>query len=98
MLHRAVKFLRVVQNKSGVWDALDQPEDTPAPEETVFAYQITEKPGMCHIRSGKRGASGFYAIATYRMCAEQPYDQVMRGMSLWQQWCAHQPDPCAGWQ
>lgn len=84
-LHRAAKFLRVVQ-EGDQFDALDQPTDEPKPTEKLFAYRITENPGMCHINRG-RGKGGFYAIATYRLVAEQPTDEQMRDAKQWSEWC-----------
>lgn len=90
MLRRAARFLRVTE-VAGKFDALDQPHDTPLSDEKLYAYEITAKPGMCHIRSGKQGASGFYPIASYRFCSVQPTDKQMRSVMLWSEWCQLQP-------
>jgi len=92
MLRSAVVFLRVTEVK-GDFDALDQPDDTPDPNETLYAYQIAAHHGNCHIRSGTKGASGFYAIASYRLCPEQPTDEIMRDNVAWRQWVFRQPIP-----
>jgi len=57
MLRRAQMFLRVVQDPKGTWDALDQPDDTPKPEERLYAYRIDGQPAMAHycIRGGRGG-------------------------------------------
>jgi len=89
MLKRAARFLRVVE-ANGKWDALDQPTDTPQPKEKLYAYEITSKPGMCHINAG-RGGSGFYPIATYRLVKTQPADAEMRTAEAWSRWCEAQP-------
>lgn len=40
-LRRAPMFLRVVQNnQTGEWDALDQLDDTPEKNETIFVYKV----------------------------------------------------------
>jgi hypothetical protein len=92
MLKRACFFLRVVEKKTSLleseFDALDQPEDTPGPDEIIHVYQLTKNPGMCHlnIRKGGKHAGGFYPISEYRLCAEQPGDAV-RDNSAWVKWC-----------
>lgn len=86
-LRRAVHFLRVVKAPNGDIDALDQLGDTARPEETIYAYEISEAPSWCHIRSGKKGASGFYAIARYHLFKDQPTDEVMRDNNAWSDWC-----------
>lgn len=102
MLRRAVVFLRVTrlpadpQNRRSAdkWDALDQPDDTPEPDEELFAYKHTgQNAGMCHVRmSGKaKGGSGFYAIAEYALCDPQPSDEEMRDVFKWRAWCERQP-------
>lgn len=85
MLKRAVTFLRVVELQ-GKWDALDQLTDEPEDNENVYAYKITGQPGHCHINMG-RGRGGFYPIAEYAMCPEQPPDSVMRSRKEWGEWC-----------
>lgn len=86
MLKRAARFLRVVQSSAGTWDALDQPDDSPAPDETLYAYTIVGQPLMCHINRGSKG-SGFYPAADYRLCEIQPSDPEMRSIKLWGEWC-----------
>lgn len=85
MLHRAARFLRVTR-AGDKFDALDQLTDRPAPEETLYAYEISEPPAHCHIRaSGGRG--GFYPIARYHIVEHQPTDAEMRDEKLWDIWC-----------
>lgn len=85
MLHRAARFLRVVV-KDGKFDALDQLTDRPAPDETLYAYEISAPPSHCHIRAGG-GRSGFYAMASYHLFPDQPTDAQMRDERLWDKWC-----------
>lgn len=87
MLKRAPLCLRVVRSPSGEWDALDQLEDAPKPREEIFAYVRTAHRGTVHIRSAKRGASGFYELAEYSAFADQPADEVMRETATWRAWC-----------
>ena len=88
MLHRAARFLRVTKSiVSGVdkWDALDQLEDQPKPNETLFAYEIVNKPIMCHVNAGRR--TGFYPMAKYKFVNPQPTDADMRTEEAWDAWC-----------
>lgn len=87
-LGRAPKFLRAVFNEhEGIWDALDQVDDTPEPGETLHAYRVCGKPGKVHIRA--RHGGGFFALAEYRTCL-QPTQQIMRDTELWRAWCREQ--------
>lgn len=84
LLKRAPRFLRVVKG-GGKWDALDQPEDTPTPDEEVYAYQIEGTPGQCHVNA--RGSHGFYTLAQYRLVPTQPEDRELRHTMSWRRWC-----------
>jgi hypothetical protein len=88
MLKRAPLYLRVTE-MLGEWDGLDQIEDEPRREETLYAYRVEGERSQVHIL--KRGpGSGFYARAYYRFIAQQPADAVMRDQVQWQQWCREQ--------
>lgn len=85
MLKRAPLYLRVTQ--AGVkFDALDQLEDTPRPAEKVFAYYRVKDAGSVHIHA-RRGAGGFYTLATYALLDPQPTDAQMRTNAAWREWC-----------
>lgn len=84
LLKRAPLFLRVVLAPDGKWDALDQLEDKPAPEEKLFAYEITAPPGWCFMDGPK--CRGRYASAEYRLVAQQPMDAWMRDETTWPSW------------
>lgn len=88
MLRRAPLFLRVTSLHDH-WDALDQPKDTPALEETLYAYQRVGTAGNCHLRFGgtDRHLSGFYVMANYRLVSDQPTDAQMRDKESWRSWC-----------
>ena len=90
-LKRACKFLRVTE-AGGKFDALDMLEDSPRPEEKLYAYQISEFRGTAHIYRGRHG-SGFFAMASYKIVSNQPSDAQMRDPKLWDEWCKQQPDP-----
>ncbi len=88
LLRRAVTFIRVTE-KGGIWDALDQPEDSPIPDETLYAYRVAHFKGMCHMNFG-RGRGGFYAIIDYKFCDPQPGESIMRDATKWSEWTAKQ--------
>lgn len=105
MLRRAAVLLRVTRKrfalesnpqrgeKAPVIDALDQPEDTPNPDEEIFVYVNTHKrSGNCHMRFGgnQKNRSGFYAMAEYRLYDVQPSDEIMRDNQKWRAWCEEQ--------
>lgn len=79
MLRRAPVFLRVTE-AVGKFDALDQPDDTPEPHETLHCYVLAEKPRSVHlcVRGKNRGAGGFYPMATYKLVENPPTDASMR--------------------
>lgn len=85
MLHRCARFLRVVEC-AGKFDALDQPEDTPAANETLYAYETEGPTGHAHVNMG-RGRGGFYPIVSYRFVKDQPSDAEMRTNGAWRAWC-----------
>lgn len=82
LLKRSPRFLRVVES-NGIFDALDQPTDTPSPNETLYAYRLNADHGTVHINRGRHG-SGFYAMADYKLVALQPTDSVMRHGDTWE--------------
>lgn len=89
LLYRAPRFLRVVDDGSK-WDALDQLDDTPEPNEMIYAYEVHGEVGRCHLYFGgkDRGRSGWYAMANYRFIADRPpTDAVMREYEPWRKWC-----------
>lgn len=94
MLKRAPIYLRVTRDDkhalSPVWDALDQPEDTPMGGESVFAYKCKGTPGMAMVdgrdKKGKKWG-GAFVIAEYELCEVQPTDAEMRSTPAWQAWC-----------
>lgn len=90
MLRRAPMFLRVTES-GGTFDGLDQLEDTPRPDEKVYAYRIEGEATWCHVRiSGGRG--GIYKIADYRFVTEQPSDAAIRDAAKWTEWVMSQPE------
>lgn len=90
MLKRAPLFLRVVRAIGGEWDALDQLEDGPKPDEAITAYKRRGPAGECHIRAAKRAASGWYAMGEYAVIDLQPADDILRDTAKWRGWCYEQ--------
>lgn len=89
MTRRAPIVLRVVQNSKGNWDALDQLDDEPGPDEKIYVYQLHEPPTSMHLccRGKSKGASGWYQIGKYYFLSEQPADEHLRTRQAWSNWC-----------
>jgi len=87
-LQRTPMFLRFVWDvKANTWDALDQLDDEPRPEEHVFAARLAGT-GSMHVdgvRGGKR-AGWWLRTATYELVEPQPDDATMRDTTQWQAW------------
>lgn len=86
MLKRTPKYLRVVVDAKGDIDALDQLEDVPRPEESVFAYRLHEHKGAVHLNTGRGPGGGFYQACDFKLIPNQPADAVLRSTKAWQQW------------
>jgi hypothetical protein len=85
-LHTSPPFLRVTLGADGKFDALDRPEDTPRPDERLFAYKLVENLGMCHVNMG-RGRGGFYPMSKYSFIESQPFEHELR--SGWEKWVSY---------
>jgi len=89
MLHRSPRFLRITvrpmpgTGKPFPWDALDQLDDTPTPDETLHVYERTDTGAVIH----RRGTYGCLPVASYRYVADQPADADMRTTEAWRRWC-----------
>lgn len=90
---RGPMFLRVVIADDGTVDALDQLEDTPEDNETVYVY-FTENTTRAHllVRGKNRHRGGFRDIADYKLYETQPDDEVLRDNSRWQEWAYAEAD------
>jgi hypothetical protein len=86
-LKRAPLFLRVTKSKTG-WDALDQINDSPHADETIFVYQRDGKASNVHIYGQK--VRGIFVQAYYRFVEAQPANAVMRSNARWQAWAKEQ--------
>lgn len=93
-LGRSPYFLRVVRKPGGEWDALDQLDDTPEPNEEIHVYRCVSEPITAHFdgrdpKTGKRYGR-WMSIANYSLHTEQPDDETARYRPAWQEWCAQQ--------
>jgi hypothetical protein len=95
-LERLPHFLRVVRSVDGAWDALDQLDDDPKPDESIYAYVMVGEPGVMHVdfrdKRGKRQGR-WSKTATYRLFEPQPSDGVMRETEFWRAWCRKAGQP-----
>src|SRR6185295_8027195 len=88
-LQAAPVLLRVVQSKAGQWDALDQPNDQPTPDETIVVYR--RNPGTvarAHLCCSPRSKSRFVLIAEYHAVQQRPADELVRDNQSWQHYCS----------
>ena len=91
-LRRCPIYLRVVyHNVKKTWDALDQLEDKPSWDETVYAYKQSAFHGMVHVCRRPTG-SGYFGMAEYQVIHPQPPRETLRSNQAWQEWCHSQPD------
>jgi hypothetical protein len=88
-LRRAPVLLRVVRNRKGEWDGLDQFDDTPRPGETVYAYRKIADQGKVHVQhaTGRGRRCSWVARATYAVVDPEPAEEVMRDTAKWREWC-----------
>lgn len=85
-------MLQVVQGRDGKIDALDSPDDQPAPNEEVYLYIRVGPPGATGFIDGRdpktgRRTGGMFASATYRLWPDQPAAEVLRDTAAFRQWC-----------
>ena len=85
-LRRAPILLRVVRSPNRNWDALDRLEDEPRPRESIVVYVLNTVPTRMHLNCRPRSASGFYAVAEYRVWPYQPDDSFLRTTDRWAAW------------
>ena len=99
-LGRSPYFLRAVRAPGKTWDALDQLDDEPAPNEEIHVYRLASEPMNAHVdgrdpKNGKRFGR-WMSIADYVLHDEQPDDPTARDKQSWQQWCADQAKKITG--
>jgi hypothetical protein len=85
MLQRAPLLLRVVQSKSGKWDALDKTEDEAARGEEIFVYRRDGDANPVHIKMTGPG-SGFYLMAKYNYWRGHPPTEYLARNRVWRTW------------
>lgn len=90
-VERIPKFLRFTcagPLSSGNWDALDQLEDVPKPDEHVFAARLHSTSKVHIDRVVKRKRVGeWITTAEYRMIDDGPPEAVLRDNEAWRAWC-----------
>lgn len=84
MLKRTPIILRVTEF-GGKFDALNELDDRPLPQEKLYAYTIAEHRGMAFIDGAK--CRGCFGMAKYKLMPVQPTDAQMRDDTLWHDWC-----------
>lgn len=85
---RAPILLRVVCDRTLKFDCLDQLDDTPKPDETIFVYIRASLPQMMHVRRDRRAGGSFSCTAAqYRLWPNQPDDSWLRTKARWDEWC-----------
>lgn len=89
-LRRVPMLLRVVQDRGGAWDALDQLDDEPRRGESIHVYRRRDdlQVGKYHLLTSRprRAGSGWYWMASYCVLPEQPTDDQVRNTAAWQSW------------
>lgn len=87
-LRRLPLYLRVVISQGGVVDALDQPDDEPAPFEGIYAYRMVDGTRISGFLCGNRKAVGCkqFNSAAYRLCVQQPSESILQSRKLWVKW------------
>ena len=85
-------FLRAVVSASGKKDVLDQPDDTPTPEEQVYIYRRLGESGFAIITLARprrcvRTATGLYVHMP------EAAGEAMRETAAWRSWCEAQVAP-----
>lgn len=81
-LRRAPLFLRLVRGRGEDWSALEQLDDAVQEYEEVAVYRRAGRPAVVHVdyRRGRGNGprSEWLLVAGYRVCPDQPADEVVR--------------------
>lgn len=80
-------MLRVVRDAEGNWDALNEPDDTPKPQEQVFVYRLNSIPRTGHASCRPRSKSFWWSAADYVYHDVQPDRAVLADTERWRAWC-----------
>jgi hypothetical protein len=92
-LRRTPIFLRVVIDRDGTVDALDQLDDKPRPSEQVYVYRIDGNGPTGFACSRGKGCS---RLATYRYYEKQPAADVLHDWTKWSEWTEAEYKTAAG--
>lgn len=82
-------YLRFVRDHRGEWDALDQQDDMPEPDEEIVVGK--RKPGEGRLHIGRES----WVTVDYERIEPPPLD-VLRDNTKWREWCYIQADVDAG--
>lgn len=86
-MRRAPLYLRLVQDASGKWDALDQLDDEPRDGETIHVYEAATPPSAVFACGRGRGAGGGrYEYAVYRHVDVDVEALGLRDTDTWRAW------------
>lgn len=84
LCRRAPVYLRAVINATGEMDALDQVDDKPADDESIYVYERDGEAGTVHLYyGGNKGA--WYATGRYHYLPDVIGDNA-RDNAAWQSW------------
>jgi hypothetical protein len=91
-LRRAPVLLRVVIDRDGKVDALDQLDDLPTPTEKMYVYIIIPHTLTTGIACSRRRGEGCVPLlnADYKLYGTQPTDEQMRDGHQWRAWTEKQ--------
>jgi hypothetical protein len=87
-LQRAPLQFRVVIDRDGTVDALDQLDDSPKPSEAIHVYLRQGAATCYHVLCTPRRLSGWRVAADYLLYDRQPNDDVARDEHAWREWAA----------
>lgn len=85
-LMRCPLLLRVTRDAAGNFDALDQLDDEPRLDESIFVYRLAEGPTRVHFLLGNPRRCEWRLKAAYKLESVQPPDGVMRDCDAWRRW------------
>lgn len=91
LLQRTPVFLRFTLDGKDQWDALDQLDDEPRPDEQVVVAKLAGTTSL-HIDRvvNRRRVGEWIKMLDYEPLAEQPPDEVVRDTVKWRAWCEAQ--------
>ncbi len=104
LLQRIPKFLRFTASQNEPqdgfhetkWDALDQLDDQPKPDETIIVGVLSNQ-SRVHIdrvdKKTRRRIGEWINMVEYHVHPTPPPEDVLRDTAKWQAWCLEQAEP-----